>query len=437
MQAHELHECKGQRITLTQRQQKLNIPTMSKQQQESLDDDFASICYEEGLAFSIFESPAMKQALYRLNPSYKPLTRQKVAGPLLEKAYVKMQHKVDDYLNSLSELNIIVDESSNINKSRIANISINTPIGSFHWLSEDLGSMRSTSANMADWLERHLHTLTKGNLTRVNCCATDTCKAMMAMWELIRAKPGLQHIFVVPCDSHGIQLLIQDLINSIPQFKKVHEEAQTIAKAFKNAPLQYARLRDLQREIYDRTFAIILAVATRWGTEKGLYDGLHRSKEAIQRYALRFNNPKDSISKDALSIALSSEFWTNLEKLRVILKPLDDALKMSESNKSTLAHVLPRWNSICVHLEEMNILYQSPEFDRFMTMERDQDLNPLGTFLQRFNIYSYHYLLLDMNVKYMISILQPILWIQLIVNRISIITMNDVCKSFSDKAQIQ
>ena len=244
MHDHDLYECAATKVKLGKRptpsQEKIAFPTLSTAQHEALDEDFAAVCYEEGLPFTLFESPAMKRALHRLNPSYKPPSRQKIAGPLLDKAYSKAKHKVEVYLDSLSELNVITDESSNINKARIANISIHTPIGSIHWLSEDLGSMQSTSVNMVEWLERHLHTLTHGNLERMNSCATDTCAAMLSMWEHLCLKPGLQHLFVIPCDSHGIQLLIQDLINSIPQFKKVHDNAQTIAKAFKNAHLQYA-----------------------------------------------------------------------------------------------------------------------------------------------------------------------------------------------------
>ena len=385
MHEHDIYDCAAMKVKLGKRptlsQETITFPTMSKAQHDALDEDFAAVCYEEGLPFSLFESPAMKRALRRLNPSYKPPSRQKIAGPLLDKAYSNMKDKVDKYLDSLSELNVITDESSNINKARIGNISIHTPIGSIHWLSEDLGSMQSSSVNIAEWLEGHLHTLTYRNLERINSCATDTCPTMLSMWEYLRSKPNLQHLFLIPCDSHGIQLLIQDLITSTLQFKKVHDDAQTIAKAFKNAHLQYARLRDIQYQEYGQTWAIILTVATRWGSEKGLLDGLFRSKAAIQRYAIRFKD----MPKDVLDIILSSEFWANLEALRVILKPLDDALRMSESNQSTLAHVVSRCNTILEHLEEMKALYSSQEFEWFMTKERDTKLKPKGVFLKRFD----------------------------------------------------
>jgi len=109
--------------------------------------------------------------------------------------------------------------------------------------------------------------------------------------------------------------------------------------------------------------------------------------------------------KDVIDIILSSEFWANLEALRVILKPLDDALRMSESNQSTLAHIVPQWNTILEHLVEMKALYPSEEFEWFMTKECDVKLKPKGVFLKWFDSSIIYYLILDMSVKFMISIL--------------------------------
>ena len=91
------------------------------------------------------------------------------------------------------------------------------------------------------------------------------------------------------------------------------------------------------------------------------------------------------MSKDILDIILSSEFWANLEALRVILKPLDDALRMSESNQSTLAHAVSRWNTILEYVDEMKALYSSEEFEWFMTKECDMKLKLKDVFLKQFN----------------------------------------------------
>ena len=40
----------------------------------------------------------------------------------------------------------------------------------------------------------------------------------------------LKHVFFVPCDSHGIQLLVKDLLE-IPVFKDIMAKAQTVVKS--------------------------------------------------------------------------------------------------------------------------------------------------------------------------------------------------------------
>jgi len=76
MHEHDLYDCAATKVKLGKRptlsQETITFPTMSKAQHDALDEDFAAVCYEEGLPFSLFESPAMKRALRRLNPSYKP-----------------------------------------------------------------------------------------------------------------------------------------------------------------------------------------------------------------------------------------------------------------------------------------------------------------------------------------------------------------------------
>lgn len=199
-------------------QQILSIPTISTQEKRILDEIFSSVCYEEDLPFDVFEKSSMKKTLHRLNPAYTPPSRKAIAEDLLETAYDKIKSEIDGHLSTLSHLNIVTDESSNINKTRITNISIHTSDDTFHWLSEDIGALQGISVNITDWLEQHLIKLINNNLQRVNSLAIDTCPTMLAMWKEIRQKPSLKHILVIPCDSHGIQLLIQDLIIQIPVF---------------------------------------------------------------------------------------------------------------------------------------------------------------------------------------------------------------------------
>lgn len=270
------------------KQTTLQIPRISPETKAQLDLLFASVCYVDGACFSLYESSTMQQALQRLNPAYKPPSRKTVAGPLLDVAYSTLKVRVDKAIRSEPWLNVITDESSNINNARICNISVHTGLGSFHWLSEDIGSKQATSLNIASWLRNHLQNLSNNDVSRINSVATDTCATMLKTWEILRGFADLKHIFCIPCDSHGVQLIVKDILTCISEFKDLLEKAQTVAKAFKNAPLQYARLRQLQVEIYGQNRSLCLSVITRWGTQFRLVESLLRSKDALRRYAIAY-----------------------------------------------------------------------------------------------------------------------------------------------------
>jgi len=68
---------------------------------------------------------------------------------LMDKAYASTKAAVEEILGSNYFLNIIFDESDDIVKNRIINISIQRDRGTFHYCSEDAGSMAFTSQNIA------------------------------------------------------------------------------------------------------------------------------------------------------------------------------------------------------------------------------------------------------------------------------------------------
>ena len=77
---------------------------------------------------------------------------------------------------------------------------------------------------------------------------TDTCDIMLKTARLLQALPSFQHVFMVPCDPHGLQLLIQDICES-PKFRGAVRKADEIVAHFKGSKKQYQVLKQLQREL--------------------------------------------------------------------------------------------------------------------------------------------------------------------------------------------
>src|SRR5437762_3840004 len=99
-------------------QKKIDFPTISAKDKELLDLDFASVCYMDGRPFTLYESPAMKRAMHWLHSAYDPPNRQAISGRLLDASFERIKEETNTLLSSLPLLNIITDESDNINHAR-------------------------------------------------------------------------------------------------------------------------------------------------------------------------------------------------------------------------------------------------------------------------------------------------------------------------------
>ena len=55
---------------------------------------------------------------------------------------------------------------------------------------------------------------------------------MFAMWLEMQKLVDFKYTLFIPCDYHGIQLLVKDLLK-ISTFKNIMDKAQTVVKSFR------------------------------------------------------------------------------------------------------------------------------------------------------------------------------------------------------------
>ena len=75
-----------------------------------------------------------------------------ISGPLLNKVYEMTKTQLDRMLPGLETINVITDESSNIQSSKIYNISVLMPSSSVHYVSEDIQAKQMNATAAAQWL---------------------------------------------------------------------------------------------------------------------------------------------------------------------------------------------------------------------------------------------------------------------------------------------
>jgi hypothetical protein len=361
----ESEEVEASNHGIQQRQTVLRMPKIDMFAAKELDHQAAMALYLSASPFGLYHQPAMERFLKSLNPAYKVPDRRRFAGALLDEAYTQVKAKVSRHFQQATHLNIIIDESSNITMERIANISVHTSNGAFYHASDNIHANRSTAQMTKAWLWEKLVELTDNNLLRINSIATDTCATMLAVWDLMAQEKCFQHTLFVPCDAHGLQLIIKDLLERTTILKSTHSQAQSIAHAFRAAPLQYARLREHQQIKYKRHYALILAVITRWGTQYRLIDSILRSKDALRAYALEPIRLPGDLKENAMTAIKDASFWSNMDLLKDIIEPIDTQIRMAESTKAHLGTVMKRWNAVEDVLKAHTS--QLPELEEFRT----------------------------------------------------------------------
>jgi hypothetical protein len=173
---------------------------------------------------------------------------------------------------------------------------------------------------------------------------------MRKVWAVFNQDPNTKHIFTVPCDSHGLQLLIKDILEQIEWFKTIFNTTQRISTKFRTSPKQLSILHLHQ----EKKKAFIVAVITRWGTQLAMLVSVKDNQSAIKAYAI---DPASDVTHDFKQLVCISDFWQRLDTLLYLFNPIHEAQKMSESDRARLSFVPQRWQTIQTHLHEAKELY--------------------------------------------------------------------------------
>jgi hypothetical protein len=357
-----LHECEQFKSKLQvantdlnisqKRQRTLTLPSLSTTRKRKLDSMAAMAIYMGARPFQLFEEPYMKQFVLEVSDGvYVPPGRRLIGGDLLDQQYQELERKVEALIRTQDKLHFVLDESPNISSQRIVNISVVIPqYGSIFLANENIGNQSLNTLFFVNWFLRQTAPF---DLSRVSSLTTDTCTTMRSTWTGLETVEQLSHALFIPCDSHGLQLLIKDLLE-LPQIASVIAKAQTIVQSFHRAKKQYAILRSKQ----EKPQALLLSVITRWGSQFLLISSVLRCRNALFAW---LGDPRAQIGKKGenklSSIITDQSFWSDLSIIEQIIRPIHEAQKMSESDSSTLSKVVPRWQKLGAELGRLSLIF--------------------------------------------------------------------------------
>ncbi|OBS16086.1 hypothetical protein FPOA_13171 [Fusarium poae] len=227
-------------------------------------DESRSFAYDAAAAVSPMMPPPLRAVITRILPEF----------------YQEIHDEVFKRIASSQWFNIIFDASDNVSGHRIVSISVQVPDGpAFYWKTLDAGDEQHTAENWARLIWGETQQLCGGDLSIINSICTDTENTMRSVHDLLGRSPELSHVNFSLCDSHGLQLLIKDIL-LLPFFEDLFNNVSTLLVFFSRSKLQLQRLRMCQRTRWNGvTRALIRSIITRWGSQYNSFFSLLRSRD--------------------------------------------------------------------------------------------------------------------------------------------------------------
>ena len=200
------------------------------------DAAIARFMYATGISFAAADTTPgsyyrqMVDAVRATKCSYVPPNPAKVAGPLLDNAYNKMQDAIKkrDSDNAMSErfgLTYTSDGWESIdNKPLINSAYIMANDGGVYMRSVDTSGMTKNGEYVANLMIQDIYEI---GCTKVVCVVTDTCSTMRKAWKLVEQE--FTWISCMPCQTHCPSLLLND-IGKISEVAETQKDQSTVVK---------------------------------------------------------------------------------------------------------------------------------------------------------------------------------------------------------------
>ncbi|EXX55494.1 hypothetical protein RirG_224950 [Rhizophagus irregularis DAOM 197198w] len=127
----------------------------------------------------------------------------------------------------------------------------------------------------------------------------------------------------------------------------------TIVNYFKSHVQAAAKLKRIQGENYNKEIALVLPVLTRWGSHLSCFQSLQKSKTALEQ-TLMDPDIRKKINNTVRNFVLSENFWDMLDTIIKFLEPMVIALKLFESDTSTLSTVYFHFKKLMHRVSEIS-----------------------------------------------------------------------------------
>ncbi len=140
---------------------------------------------------------------------------------------------------------------------------------------------------------------------------------------------GLQS---VECFGHNIDLIVQDVLKSVPELSCLRDKISNIVSLTKNRASAKKRFKTCRRSISGSTLQLCQAEQNRWNSIYEMFERFLQLKAAITWF----------MAEESSLESLSIKEWSDLSSTVNILRPLYDiVVELSAEKYSTISKVIP------------------------------------------------------------------------------------------------
>lgn len=322
---------------------------------EILDSLFSDFMYRCGIPFTVADSQTLKSFVTRLKPAYQLPTSFRLRTTLLDKKYLLLKGKSNEYLSDAKDFVLISDGWSNIQKQHLVNFIVQVP-GKKPFFHKCLNTS-AIEMNADNVTKMIVETATEIGIDKWAGLITDTAPVMQKVWKLVEKDHPL--VFANGCGAHVVNLIIKRICLS-PGPEALLQKCGKVIKFINNHTRLYSTFVECQK-IFKQQHALQMSVPTRFYTQHTSAKSVLANKNPI---SLLFEDHEDVIEvtakkdvrSEVKSIINDIEFWKDLKVFTDdLLQPFVTMISNLEADSTSLEEVYANFMKIKSHFENVTL----------------------------------------------------------------------------------
>lgn len=290
-----------------------------------MNEALSKAIYVSGTPFSIVEHELWQGFFHLLRPSYRLPSRKSISTTLLDKEYASTKADVLQLLNDSSVLHLQCDGWSNVRVESIINFIVTQPKPVFVDFLATKENKHTIDYLFAQ-IDSQLNTYGPNKFFVV---IADNAPNMQGALSKVSEK--YEHITALGCTAHTLNLVAKDFIK-VPLVDKLIGQAKSVINTIKNSHRFNSIFTDKQKEKKVKR-ALKMPHNIRWGSVHDSMERLLHNKQILQLLSV---DDEVNLPDQPKKLILDDNFWSKVQSLSSLLKPISDAITQVETNNAII-----------------------------------------------------------------------------------------------------